>query len=104
MLGTALKPSEVIQLTIVPSAHRQRGDGMSVPPLRGPLQSMTGPLIGCALNWGRDLGVARGHVLVQPRNKFYLKQNATAFVRERSDFSVACHLSLAIFVSYSKSH
>ena len=31
MLGTALKPSEVIQLTIVPSAHRQRGDGMSVP-------------------------------------------------------------------------
>ena len=42
---------------------------------------MTGPLIGCALNWGRDLGVARGHVLVQPRNKFYLKQNATAFVR-----------------------
>ena len=64
---------------------------------------MTGPLIGCALNWGIDLGLARGHVLVQQRNKFYLKQNITAFVRKRSDISVACHLDLAIFVTFKKS-
>ena len=43
MPGTAVKPSEVIQLTIVPSTHRQRGDGRRDAE-RGPLQPMRAPI------------------------------------------------------------
>ena len=66
MPGTAVKPSEVIQLTIVPSTHRQRGDGRRDAE-RGPLQPMRAQIRAPityqhgflsaldASNWGIDL-------------------------------------------------
>ena len=97
MLGTALKPSEVIQLTIVPSAHRQRGDGMSVPSPTRSFAIDDGSPDRMCIKLGDRLGACQGPCACATMKQILSEAKRYAFVRERSDFSVACHLDLAIF-------
>ena len=57
MPGTAVKPSEVIQLTIVPSTHRQRGDGRRDAE-RGPLQPMRAQM-GAPITYQYQMGAPK---------------------------------------------
>ena len=103
MLGTALKPSEVIQLTIVPSAHRQRGDGMSVPSPPRSFAIDDGSPDRMCIKLGERLGGCQGPCACATMRQI-LSEAKHYCICERSDFGVACHLDLAIFVvSYSKS-